>query len=126
MTDRTEPSSQSRELVQEAVVAALDRKAVDLRVLDLRGIVTFTDFFVVCSGTSERQVQAIAKAVEKRLRELGCRPLHAEGVRQGWWALLDYGEFVFHIFTRDKRAYYGLEGLWADAPDVTAELSSDR
>jgi ribosome-associated protein len=122
MTDRTEPSSQPRELVREAVAAAIDRKAVDVRVLDLSGVVTFTDYFLVCSGTSERQVQAIAKAVQKRLRESGFRPLHEEGVRQGWWALLDYGDFVFHIFTREKRAYYGLEGLWADAPDVSAEF----
>jgi len=124
MTDHTEPSSRPRELVREAVTAALDRKAIDLRVLDLSGIVTFTDYFLVCSGASERQVQAIAKAVEKRLRDSGSRPLHEEGVRHGWWALLDYGEFVLHIFTREKRDYYGLEDLWADAPDVSAEFAS--
>lgn len=124
MTDPTGLKLESRELVREAVEAALDRKAIDLRVLDLSGVAPFTDYFLVCSGNTERQVQAIARAVQKRLRDRGMRPLHEEGVQHGWWALLDYGDFILHIFTRDKRSYYGLEGLWADGTDVSIEFGS--
>ena len=108
--------------VREAVAAAEDRKAVDLRVLHSEKVSDFTDFFLICSGTSERQVQAIADAVLERLREGKVRPLHVEGYNRGQWVLLDYGDFVVHVFQEEPRKFYGLERLWGDAPDVTAQL----
>ena len=108
--------------VREAVSAADDRKAVDLKVLHLEKVTDFTDYFMICSGTSERQVQAIADAVQERLRENKARPLHVEGYNRGQWVLLDYGDLVVHVFQEEPRRYYALERLWGDAPDVTAEL----
>jgi ribosome-associated protein len=108
--------------VREAVAAALDKKAIDLRVLYLGAISDFTDYFVLASGSSERQVQAIADGIEERLREQGLRPLSAEGYPRGQWVLLDYGSFLVHVFTEERRAFYRLERLWSDAPDSTKEL----
>ena len=108
--------------VREAVAAAEDRKAVDLRVLHLEKVSDFTDFFLICSGTSERQVQAIADAVQERMREEKVRPLHVEGFNRGQWVLLDYGDFVVHIFQEEPRRFYSLERLWGDAPDVTNDF----
>lgn len=108
--------------VREAVAAAEDRKAVDLRVLHLEKVSDFTDFFLICSGTSERQVQAIADAVQERMREEQVRPLHVEGYTRGQWVLLDYGDFVVHIFQEEPRRFYSLERLWGDAPDVTGDF----
>jgi len=110
--------------VREAVAAAEDRKAVDLRVLHLEKVSDFTDFFLICSGTSERQVQAIADAVQERMREEQVRPLHIEGYNRGQWVLLDYGDFVVHIFQEEPRRFYSLERLWGDAPDVTRDFRS--
>jgi ribosome-associated protein len=108
--------------VREAVAAADDRKAADLKVLHLQQISDFTDYFLICSGTSERQVQAIADAVQERLREHRVRPLHVEGYNRAQWVLLDYGDLVVHVFQEEPRGYYALERLWGDAPDVTAEF----
>ena len=108
--------------VREAVSAADDRKAVDLKVLHLQKVSDFTDYFMICSGTSERQVQAIADAVQERLREERVRPLHVEGFNRAQWVLLDYGDFVVHVFQEEPRRFYSLERLWGDAPDVTAEF----
>ena len=110
--------------VREAVAAAEDRKAIDLKVLHLAKISDFTDYFLIGSGSSERQVQAIADAVEGRLRELGVRPLHVEGFTRGQWVLLVYGDFVVHVFQEEPRRFYSLERLWGDAPDVTASFRS--
>lgn len=108
--------------VREAVSAADDRKAVDLKVLRLQEVTDFTDYFLLCSGTSERQVQAIADAVQERLRESRVRPLHVEGYNRAQWVLIDYGDLVVHIFQEEPRRFYSLERLWGDAPDVTAEF----
>jgi ribosome-associated protein len=108
--------------VREAVSAADDRKAVDLKVLHLAKVTDFTDYFIVCSGTSERQVQAIADSVQEKLRESKARPLHVEGYNRGHWVLLDYGDLVVHVFQEEPRRYYALERLWGDAPDVTAKF----
>lgn len=108
--------------VRSAVAAADDRKAIDLKVLHLEKVTDFTDYFLLCSGTSERQVQAIADAVLERLREEKVRPLHMEGYNRGQWVLLDYGDFVVHVFQEEPRKFYALERLWGDAPDVTAQL----
>jgi len=108
--------------VREAVAAADDRKAIELKVLHLQKISDFTDYFLICSGSSERQVQAIADAVQEKLREERVRPLHVEGYNRAQWVLLDYGDFVVHVFQEEPRRFYSLERLWGDAPDVTAEL----
>jgi ribosome-associated protein len=86
-------------------------------VLDLRGISSFTDFFVICSGTSEPQLKAIANEIETHLREHdSLRPVAVDGFPASQWMVLDYLQVVIHIFHRDKRAFYSLEGLWSDAP----------
>ncbi len=86
-------------------------------VLDLRRLKVFTDYFVICHGTSTRHALSIAEAVEERLeKEAGRAPGHVEGQRVAEWILLDYIDFVVHVFTEEKRAYYGLERLWGDAP----------
>jgi ribosome-associated protein len=109
---------------REVVAAAEDRKALDLRILQLSGVSTFTDYFLICSGRNPRQVQAIADAVEEKLRAARVRPLHIEGYTNAQWVLLDYGDVVVHIFDEERRGFYGLERLWSDAPDVTEEFRS--
>jgi len=105
-----------------AVHAALDRKAEDLKVLQLGKLSGFTDYFLICTGRNERQVQAIIDAIDEALRKVGARPLHSEGYNHARWVLLDYGgEMVIHVFHEETRRFYGLERLWADAPDVTAD-----
>lgn len=121
---RTEAPEAVRQ-IQVAVDAALDRKAEELLVLDLAAISDFTDHFLICNGTNERQVQAIADNVTRQLREGGLKPLHVEGLRHGRWILLDYGaEMVIHIFLDETRRFYALERLWADAPDVTSQFTN--
>ena len=96
---------------------AADKKATDVRVLDLRGIVSYTDFFVVCSGNTERQAKAIHDAVYYELKHGdGLLPSRSEGEREARWILLDYLDCVVHIFTPDARDYYRLEQLWGEAP----------
>lgn len=108
--------------VRSAVAAAEDRKAVDVKVLHLGKVSDFTEYFLIASGTNERQVQAIADAVEERLRSEGVRPLHIEGYNRGQWILLDYGDLVVHVFLEEPRRFYALERLWGDAPEVTADF----
>lgn len=107
---------------REAVVAAVERKAVGMKVLQLTEISSLADYFLICSGTSERQVRAIADGVVERLRGERLRPHHVEGYNPGRWVLIDFGDFVVHVFEEETRAFYGLEKLWADAPDVTGEF----
>jgi ribosome-associated protein len=96
---------------------ASDKKASDIRVIDLRGIVSYTDFFVIASGNSERQTKAIHDSVREELkREHGLLPRRTEGNREARWILLDYLDTVLHIFTPDARDYYRLEQLWGEAP----------
>src|SRR5689334_12762402 len=102
--------------VATAVEAARDKKAVDTVVLDLRKADGFTDYFVICSGANARQITAIADAVQETLKqELGERPAVAEGVKSSEWILLDYFNFVVHVFSRECRSFYGLERLWGNA-----------
>jgi len=101
------------------VEAALDKQAEDPVVLDLRGLSDVTDFFLICHGNSDRQVLAIVDSIEERLRrEFKRRPSHVEGRRSGNWVLMDYVDFVVHVFLEDRRQFYRLERLWGDAPSV--------
>lgn len=102
------------------------RKAEDVLALDLRGISTVTDFFVVAAGRSDVQVRAIAEKVVRGLREEGRRPSHVEGTRGGRWALADYGDMVVHVFHHETRDFYRLEELWGDAPTWRAEPASEN
>ncbi len=97
--------------------AARDLKAEDIVALDLRGLSDVTDTFVICHGTSNRQVAAIAENIERRLRsEAGRKPTHIEGLPRSEWVLLDYIDFVVHVFVHEKREFYRLDRLWGDAP----------
>ena len=102
--------------VLRAAESALERKAQDVVVLDLRGISTATDYFVVASGQSDVQVKAIADNVVEELKAVAQRPEHIEGMNTGRWVLLDYIDFVVHVFHPQARDFYQLENLWGDAP----------
>ena len=112
--------------VSEAILACQDRKAEQVTILELeKDSGAFTDYFVVCSGTNPRQIQAIADAVDERLEALGMRPAHTEGYKQAEWVLLDYVDFVVHIFSENARQYYDLERLWKSATKLEpAELTA--
>ena len=109
--------------VGKVVRAALDKKASDVVVLDLRNTPAFTDFFILCSGQSTRQVKAIADGVEEALRAAKIRPAHVEGYQRAEWILLDYFTFIVHVFTPQTRAFYSLERLWGDAERIEVEPS---
>ena len=118
---RTATATRPRKLsseVSKAVRAALDKKALDVVVLDLRDTPAFTDFFILCSGQNQRQVKAIADAVEEVLRASKIRPAHVEGYDRGDWVLMDFFSFIVHVFTPQTRAFYALERLWGDAQRI--------
>ena len=104
--------------LEGAVHAARGRKALDLRVLNLEGVSSFTDFFLICSGTSTRHTQAICDAVIEELKKRGAKPAHVEGYSQAEWILVDYLDFVVHIFLERAREFYDLERLWKKAARV--------
>jgi len=102
--------------VTAAIQACLDKKAEELSILEMdKGSGAFTDYFVLCSGTNPKQVQAIADEVELRLKTAGVRPTHVEGYKQGEWILVDYVDFVVHVFSEKARRFYDLERLWKTA-----------
>jgi ribosome-associated protein len=101
-----------------AAAAASSKQARDVRVLDVSEPLVISDYFVICSGTSDRQVRAIAEEVEHACRGKGVRPLRREGEREARWILLDFVDFVVHVFLQEEREYYDLERLWRDAPVV--------
>ena len=107
--------------IAKAVQAALDKKAMDVVVLDLRHTPAFTDFFVLCSGQNARQVQAIADAVEETLRAARIRPSHVEGYERAEWILMDFFTFIVHVFNPHTREFYSLERLWGDAEQIRIE-----
>ena len=118
MTDALHDSASLAERIAEI---ASDRKAIDIRVVDLRDIVSYTDFFVICSGNTERQTKAIHDAIHQTLKdEYGVLPRRVEGLREARWILLDYLDCVVHIFTPEARAFYRLEQLWGEAPAESA------
>lgn len=102
-------------LARDIAKATWDLKALNTRVVDLRGLVSYTDFVVVCTATSERHVQAIARHVQKEIGEQGREPLGTEGVESGEWALIDFGDAILHIFNGPMRDEYDLERMWPDA-----------
>ncbi len=113
------PPAELDERVRLALHAAGEKKAHDLVVLDLREVASFTDYFVIASGTNVRQVQAIADAVQEQLRkQLRVKPARVEGYNSAEWVLLDYGDFIFHVFEEKSRRFYDLERLWRDAARV--------
>jgi ribosome-associated protein len=111
----------SREAAVIAARAAASKQARDVVVLDVRDLIVITDYFVIASGTSDRQVRAVAEEIEGAVRPHGLRPVRREGQREGHWVLLDFVDFVAHVFQDDDRQFYGLERLWADAPPVEWE-----
>ncbi len=114
-TSRVRSARDAREDLALAIQAASDKKAEDIVALDLRGVASFADYFLICSGTSTRQVQAIAEAILEKLEEHGIRPLHLEGETVAQWILIDYGDLIVHVFEHTARQYYDLERLWRDA-----------
>ena len=104
--------------IAKAVQAALDKKALDVVVLDLRHTPAFTDFFLLCSGQNTRQVQAIADAIEETLRAARVRPSHVEGYDRAEWILMDFFTFIVHVFSPQTRQFYSLERLWGDAERI--------
>jgi ribosome-associated protein len=118
---RTEKPRKTRRLPKEvarAVSAAADKKAIELVVLDLRRAAGFTDYFVVCSGQNARQIRAIADAVIDGLAADGVKPAHVEGYERSEWVLVDYFDFIVHIFAPETRLFYGLERLWGNAERI--------
>ena len=110
--------AQLMDSLRTAAQAAADKKAFQIVAFEVSDLTSYTDSLLICSGASDRQVAAIANAVQRQLKEAGRRPLHVEGERRADWVLLDYGEFVIHVFTEERRTYYGLDGLWGDAPKL--------
>ncbi len=108
--------------LKAGVAALLDKKAEKLVVLNLQGLTTMSDYFVLATASSDRQAQALADAIVTALKGAGRRPLSLEGYPNAPWILADYGDVVFHIFQEEARRFYGLERLWGDAPDATASF----
>jgi len=117
-TERRKKAARLPEQIALAVQAASDKKAVNLVVLDLRKAAGFTDYFVICSGTNSRQIRAIADGVIDALAVEGEKPAHTEGYDRSEWILLDYFDFVVHVFAPETRTFYGLERLWGNAEQV--------
>ena len=115
---RSSPLHTSLDFALTAASAASSKQARDVRVLDVSEPLVISDYFIICSGSSDRQVRAIAEEVERACRAEGVRPLHREGEREARWVLLDFVDFVVHVFLEEEREYYDLERLWRDAPLV--------
>jgi ribosome-associated protein len=122
------PKNDLKRQVSEAIAACQEKKAEEITVLELeQGTGAFTDYFVVCSGTNPRQIQTIADEVEVRLERTGMRVTHIEGYKQAEWILLDYVDFVVHVFSEKARKFYDLERLWKSAKRIdTAELAKTK
>jgi ribosome-associated protein len=114
-----------RQLLLTAVNVADDKKAEDIVVLNMKGISLLTDYFVICHGNSDKQVQAIAREIKDKVEEKGYTVKRLEGFDEAKWVLVDIGDVVVHVFHKDERGYYNLERLWGDAPieDVKSELN---
>ena len=116
MPGRSPDAEESREAAVAAARAAAAKQAEHITILDVHGLIVITDYFVICSGGTERQVRTIVEEIEKALRDLGRKPVRREGESERRWVLLDYVDLVVHVFTEQEREYYDLERLWGDAP----------
>jgi ribosome-associated protein len=118
----------SRELAIAAARAAASKNARDILILDVGKLIVITDYFVIASGATDRQVKTVAEEIRRALAEMEVKPVRREGEREGRWVLLDFVDFVAHVFRDEERQYYGLERLWGDAREVAWELpgASDR
>lgn len=108
------------------VKAVTGMKASNIVVLDVQGIASFADTFIICSGRSHRQVSAIAEFVERELKKQGKKALGVEGLRDGHWVLMDYGDIIIHVFYEPVRIFYDLEGLWSDARQIKIGEESEQ
>ena len=107
------------------LTAVMGKKALDIIVLDVSGLTSLADSFIICSGRSNRQVSAIADYIRTDLKKQGVAPLSVEGLQEGHWVLMDYGDIVIHVFYDDVRRFYDLEGLWSDAPRIRTRALDD-
>jgi ribosome-associated protein len=121
----TKPDTDARERALTATRGALDKKALEPALLDVHDATSYTDYILVVSGRSDRQVQAVADGVVAAMQEKGWKPLGLEGDSQGHWILIDFGDVVIHVFYHPLREFYDLEGLWLDAPRVKLEVPPD-
>ena len=112
----------SRELARFCVSAAVEKKAEDPLILDVRKLCSFTDYFVILSGRSTRHVQGLAEAIEEEMRSKRLSTSKSEGLQEGTWVLLDYNDVVVHIFYTETRKFYDIEGLWHDAPRISPKV----
>ena len=111
----------SQDKSQLIAKAASDKKALDIMIMNMHDLTTTTDYFIVCSATTSTQIRAIADNIEEEMDNAGEHFLHKEGYNNAEWILLDYGDWVAHIFTEEARRFYGLESLWGEAPTVEYE-----
>ena len=125
-TGASEPANPADfdERIRMALQAAAEKKAIGLTVLDLRGVATFTDYFIISTGANKRQMQAIADEIVEQLKRRGSRAARVEGYQAAEWILVDYGDFIVHVFDEKSRRFYDLEYLWREAKrlDVSPEL----
>jgi ribosome-associated protein len=118
---RASVANESRQAALAAARAAGDKQATDVAILDVHGLIVITDYFVIASGSTGRQVRTIVEEVERALRELDRKPVRREGETEGRWVLLDYVDVVVHVFAEEEREFYDLERLWRDAPRLVPE-----
>ena len=121
MPEGNERQASSRDLAVAAARAAADKQGERVAVLDVRELIVITDYFVITSGGSQRQVRTLVEEIEKALRDLGRKPMRREGVEDSRWVLLDFFDVVIHVFAEEEREYYDLERLWRDAPTLEWE-----
>jgi len=118
--------SDTKETVLQCTNAALDKKAKNLIILKVKELSSFTDYFIICSGTSDRQVKGIAASIEETLKKSGIQPLGIEGINTGNWILMDYGDVIIHIFYEPTREFYDIERLWSDVPSMSVNEGVDK
>ena len=110
---------------KQVLAVVQDKKALDTCVLEMKSVCSFTDYFLICSGTSSRHIRAVCDAIQESLKKAGSKPLHIEGYQPGEWILMDYVDFVVHIFSERSRSFYDLERLWRTATRISLdELST--
>ncbi len=118
---------ENTQLIQEIADACDDKRAEDIIVLNMNQVSLVADYFLICHGSSERQVQAIARSIKDRAEELGNMEVkRMEGLEQGRWVLVDLGDIVCHVFHKDERSYYNLERLWGDAAQVKLNIGNEK